>query len=299
MNKKLKGTIILLLATTIWGSAFVAQRMGMDHIGPYTFQVSRCFLALVVLLPISLISDRKKKDQATYWGRWKDKQLWKAGLLCGVPLFLACNLQQVGLVDTDAGKSAFLTAMYIVFVPIIGLFLKRKPTWTIPVSVALAVAGLYFLSCVGMDSINKSDLLLLGCAVAFALQITVVDHFANAVDAIRLSMIQAFVCAVLTCIPMAIFETPTWAGIWEAILPIAYAGCLSMGMSYTLQIIGQKDLEPSVASLIMSLESVFAVLAGCIVLHERLTEFEITGCVLVFAAVIVSQLPTKRKVKTQ
>lgn len=298
MNKKLKGTIILLLATTIWGSAFVAQRMGMDHIGPYTFQVARCFLALVVLIPISILSDRKKTDQKTYFGRWNDKKLWRAGLLCGIPLFLACNLQQVGLVDTDAGKSAFLTAMYIVFVPIIGLFLKRKPTWTIPVSVALAVAGLYFLSCVGMDSINRSDLLLLGCAVAFAVQITVVDRYANEVDAIRLSMLQAFVCATLTCIPMAIFETPTWAGIREAFLPIAYAGCLSMGLSYTLQIIGQKDLEPSVASLIMSLESVFAVLAGCIILHERLSKFEIIGCVLVFTAVIVSQLPAKRQVKT-
>ena len=288
-----------MLATTIWGSAFVAQRMGMDHIGPYTFQAARCFLALVVLIPISVFSDMKKKDQSTYFKRWKDKKLWKAGLLCGIPLFIACNLQQLGLVDTDAGKSAFLTAMYIVFVPIIGLLAKRKPTWTIPVSVVLAVAGLYFLSCVGMTAINRSDLLLLGCAAAFALQITAVDLFANQVDAIRLSMLQALVCATLTCIPMAIFETPTWAGIREASLPIAYAGCLSMGMSYTLQIVGQKNLEPAVASLIMSLESVFAVLTGCIVLHERLNNYEILGCVLVFSAVIVSQLPTRRKIKTQ
>ena len=295
MNKKLKGSLILLLATTIWGSAFVAQRMGMNNVGPYTFQAARCFLAVLVLIPISILSDRKKKDQKTYFRRWKNKTLWKAGLLCGIPLFIACNLQQLGLVDTDAGKSAFLTAMYIVFVPIIGIFLKRKPTWTIPVSVLIAVAGLYFLSCVGVTVIQKGDLLLLGCAVAFAVQITAVDTFANRVDAIRLSMIQALVCAVLTGILMFLFEAPTWSAVLKAFLPIAYAGCLSMGLSYTLQILGQKNLEPAAASLIMSLESVFALLTGCIFLQETLSKYEIIGCILVFLAVVISQLPTKKK----
>ena len=298
MNKQLRGSLILLLGTSIWGTAFVAQSIGMDHIGPFTFQAARCFLALLVLLPTSLIVDARKKDGKTYFARWKDKKLWKAGILCGIPLFLATNLQQLGIMDTDAGKSAFLTAMYIVVVPVIGLFLRRKLTWTIPVSVVFAVAGLYCLSCVGVTSISKGDLFLLGCAVMFAVQITFVDIFANSVDAIRLSMIQALVCTVLSALAMLILETPTWAGIQGAFLPIAYAGCLSMGLSYTLQIVGQKDLEPATASLIMSLESVFAVLAGGIVLHERLTLWEAVGCVLVFAAVVISQLPTKSKVKT-
>lgn len=298
MNKKLKGSLVLLLATTIWGTAFVAQDIGMDAIGPFTFQATRCFLAILVLLPISLISDRRKKDGKTFLKRWTDKTLWKAGILCGIFLFIACNLQQLGIAaDTGAGKSAFLTAMYIIFVPIIGLIRGKKMTWTIPVSVLTAVAGLYFLSCVGVSAIGAGDLMLLGCAVAYAVQITFVDIYVNDVDAVRLSMIQALVCTVFSAILMFAMEKPTLGGIWDAILPLAYAGCLSMGFSYTLQIIGQKDLEPSSASLIMSMESVFAVLAGAIILHERLSTWEILGCVLVFAAVIISQLPAKAKTR--
>ena len=300
MNKKLKGSLVLLLATTIWGTAFVAQDIGMDAIGPFTFQASRCFLAILVMLPISLISDTRKKDGKTFTQRWTDKTLWKAGLLCGIFLFIACNLQQLGIAaDTGAGKSAFLTAMYIIFVPIIGLIRGKKMTWTIPVSVLTAVAGLYSLSCVGVSAIAAGDLMLLGCAAAYAVQITFVDMYVNDVDAVRLSMIQSLVCTVLSAIAMFALEKPTLSAIWDAILPLAYAGCLSMGFSYTLQIVGQKDLEPSAASLIMSLESVFAVLAGCIILHERLSTWEILGCVLVFAAVIISQLPTKEKAKTR
>ena len=298
MNKKLKGSLVLLLATTIWGTAFVAQDIGMDAIGPFTFQAVRCLLAILVLLPISLISDRKNTDGKTFTQRWSNKTLWKAGILCGIPLFIACNLQQLGIAaDTGAGKSAFLTAMYILFVPIIGLMRGKKMTWTIPVSVIIAVAGLYFLSCVGVSTIRPGDLLLLGCAVAYAVQITFVDIFVNDVDAVRLSMVQALVCTVLSAVVMFLMEKPTLSGIWDAILPLMYAGCLSMGFSYTLQIVGQKELEPSAASLIMSMESVFAVIAGCIILHERLSVWEISGCVLVLTAVIISQLPTKTKIK--
>ena len=298
MNKKLKGSLVLLLATTIWGTAFVAQDIGMDAIGPFTFQAMRCFLAILVLLPISLISDRKKTDGKTFTQRWTDKTLWKAGILCGIFLFIACNLQQLGIAaDTGAGKSAFLTAMYIIFVPIIGLIRGKRMTWTIPASVLTAVSGLYFLSCVGVSAIGAGDLMLLGCAAAYAVQITFVDMYVDKVDAVRLSMIQALVCTVLSAVMMFAMEKPTLRGIWDAILPLAYAGCLSMGFSYTLQIVGQKDLEPSAASLIMSMESVFAVIAGAIILHERLSVWEITGCVLVFAAVIISQLPTKVKTR--
>ena len=297
MRKKLECSACLVLATVIWGSAFVSQSIGMDHIGPFTFQTIRCFMAVLGLLPVILISDRFKHDGSNFIRRWADKKLWTAGLLCGLPLFLACNLQQVGLVDTDAGKSGFLTAMYIVFVPIIGIFRKRRPTILIPISVILAGVGLYCLSCVGVTQISRGDLLTLGCAVMFAVQITFIDIFANSVDTLRLNVIQALVCAVLSAVVMAFTETPSWNGIILCALPLAHAGFLSMGAAYSLQIIGQKHLEPSTASLLMSLESVFAVIGGALILHETMTGWEILGCVLVFAAVIISQIPLPEKAK--
>ena len=175
MKKRICGTLMLLMCTVIWGLAIVAQSVGMDHVGPFTFQAVRCFLAVLGLLPICIVFDRFKNDGKTFISRWKDKNLWKAGFLCGIPLFLACNLQQLGLVDTDAGKSAFLTAMYIIIVPILGIFLKRKPSKMIPVCVVLATAGLYCLSCVGVTKINIGDVLLLGCAFAFAVQIIMIN----------------------------------------------------------------------------------------------------------------------------
>jgi len=298
MKKQLQGSLLLLLATVIWGSAFVSQSVGMDHIGPFTFQAARCFLAVIGLVLVMLITDCFKKDGNTFWSRWADKKLWKAGILCGIPLFLACNLQQVGLVDTDAGKSGFLTAMYIVIVPIIGIFLKRKPSPLVPVSVLLAVAGLYFLSCVGVTQISTGDLLTIGCAFMFAIQITFIDIFAGSVDALRLNAIQALVCAVLSAVVMIFTETPTWEGISACAIPLAHAGFLSMGAAYALQILGQRDLEPSAASLIMSLESVFAAVFGALILKETMNTWEILGCILVFCAVILSQIPVKNRCKT-
>ena len=292
MKQSFKGSLFLLLATVIWGSTFVAQSVGMDHIGPFTFQAARCALAVIGLLPVIAVCDRLKKDGKTFVSRWKDRQLWKAGILCGIPLFFACSLQQLGIVDTDAGKSAFLTAMYIVIVPIIGTFLKRKPSKMIPISVLLAVAGLYCLCCVDVASISKGDLFLIGCALMFALQITFIDLFAIKVDPLRLNLIQALVCASLSALVMLCTESPTWHSILDCAIPISYAGLLSMGIAYSLQIFGQRNLEPSAASLIMSMESVFAVLSGWIVLNERLTAWETTGCILVFSAVILSQIPT-------
>ncbi len=300
MNKKLRGNLAIVLATVIWGSTFVAQSVGMDHIGPFTFQAIRCLLGFLLLLPIIAIVDKftLANDGKTYFSRWCDKTLWLAGLCCGVPLFVAANLQQMGIVDTDAGKSAFLTAMYIVFAPILGIFRGQKPTKWIPVSVLLGVIGLYFLSCVGVTSVATGDLLLLGCALAFAVQILCVDAFANRVDCLRLNCINCLVCAVLSGIVMAFTETPTWVGIGNCFGSLAYAGFLSMGIAYSLQIIGQKHLQPTTASLLMSMESVFAVLAGWLVLKERLTLWEGLGCLLVLVAIILSQLPSKEKAKT-
>ncbi len=294
MKKQLKGSICLILATVIWGSAFVSQSIGMSHIGPFTFQAVRCTFAAIAMLICTAIADLFKKDGQTFFSRWADKGLWKAGILAGIPLFLACNLQQVALVDVDAGKSAFLTAMYILFVPILSLFRGQKLTWQIPVSVLIAVAGLYCLSCVGLSSIALGDLLLLGCAVMFAVQITVIDLYAGDTDPLRLNFIQAAVCGVLSTAVMAFTDQPTWDSIGACMLPLLHTGVLSMGAAYTLQIIGQQSIAPSTASLIMSLESVFAVLFGWLILSEILTVWEALGCILVFAAVILSQIPCKK-----
>ena len=294
MKQNLKGISCLLLATLIWGSTFVAQSVGMDYIGPFTFQASRCTLAIIILLPIIAVTDRFKKDSGSFVSRWKSKKLWKTGLLCGIPLFLACNLQQVGIVDTDAGKTGFLTAMYIVFVPVLGIFFRRKPSRWVPVSVLLGAAGLYCLSCVGVTTISRSDFLLLGCAVMFSLQILFVDIFGGDLDSLRLNWIQSAVCAVLSAVVMFITEEVSWKALVDCWLPICYAGILSMGIAYSLQIVGQKFLAPTPAALIMSLESVFAVLCGCWILGERLTVWETVGCILVFLAVILSQLPDKK-----
>lgn len=294
MKNQIKSSLLLLLATVIWGSAFISQKIGMDHIGPFTFQAVRSFMAVIGLLPVIYFLDKNKIDGSTYIGRWQNKKLWQGGLLCGIPLFLACNLQQLGLVEADSGKSAFLTAMYIVIVPLIGIFRKRKPSPAIPFSVALAVFGLYALTGAS-GQVTVTDLLLIGCALMFALQITFVDIFAPDVDALRLNTIQVLICAILSAVAMFITETPTLDGIAQAWLPLAHTGFLSMGAAYSLQIVGQKHLEPSTASLIMSLESAFALLFGWLILGDWLTAWETIGCICIFIAVILSQISVKKK----
>ncbi len=296
MKNRIKGIASLLLCTIIWGSAFVSQSVGMEHIGPFTFQAVRCFLAVLGLLPVILIADHFKKDNKTFFSRWADKTLWKAGIICGIPLFIACNLQQLGIAeDTDPGKSAFLTAMYIVLVPVIGAFRGKKATKWIPLCVVLAVAGLYCLSCVGVTSVSLGDLLLLGCALAFAIQIILVERYAPAVDALRLNTIQALVCAVLSGLIMGVTEKVSISSLYQCAVPLIHAGVFSMGIAYSLQIIGQRYLESTASSLIMSLESVFAVLFGWIILQKTLTQWETIGCILMFIAVILSQLPDIKK----
>ena len=278
----------MVLATVIWGSAFVSQSVAMEYMGPFTFQGVRCFMAVVALFLTTLFTDRAKKDGMRFSQRWSNPKLWKADIFCGIPLCLACNLQQ-------PGKSAFLTTMYIVIVPIISLLRGQKMRLTIPVSVALGVVGLYFLSCVGVTQIATGDLLLLGCAFMFAVQITFVDKFAGDLDAVRVNLIQSLVCAVLSSATALFIEDPTWEGIRLCLIPLIHTGVFSMGVAYTLQIVGQKHLETSVASLIMSMESVFAVLFGWIFLSKTLSSWETVGCIFVFAAVIISQLPSKKK----
>ena len=293
MKSNLQGSAFLLAATLIWGTSFVSQSVGMDHIGPFSFQSIRCAMAVIALLPVIWLGDRKKKDGKTFLSRFADKKLWIGGILCAIPLFFAINLQQIGIIYTTAGKSAFLTAMYIVFVPVLEFFMGKKVSPMIPVSVILAVVGLYFLSCMGVAQVNIGDLFLIGCAVCFAIQIIVVEKYAPDVDALRLNCLQAGICSLLSAPVMLIAEAPALTDIWAAFFPLCFSGIMSMGAGYSLQIIGQKQLEPTAASMVMSLESVFAVVFGALLLHETMTPWEIAGCILVFTAVIISQLPDK------
>lgn len=292
MKHKLTGSAALLLATVIWGCAFVAQSVGMDHIGPFTFQTARCVLAVLFLVPLVALFERN--DPSSSRRKWRDKQLWLGGGLCGLALFAATSLQQIGLVYTDAGKAGFLTAMYIVLVPFIGLFLKRKPNILAWISILIAVAGLYLLSCAGVESVNPGDILMIGCALAFSVQITLIDRFAPSCDPLRLNCVQSLVVAVLSAVCMLFTEAPDITGLAACALPIGYAGVLSLGVAYSLQIVGQKHLEPTTASLIMSLESVFAALSSWLLLGERMRAQELLGCALIFAAVLISQFPTKK-----
>lgn len=291
MKKQLSGVIALSGATVIWGSAFIAQSVGMDKIGPFTFQAVRCFLAVVFLFPASALFSKGKP----FWKGWADPALWRSGVICGLALFAASSLQQIGLVYTDAGKAGFLTAMYIVFVPFLGLFLGQRPGRNALLSLIPAIVGLYLLSCTSVSGINKGDVLLLLCAVAFSVQILLIDRHCAGLDGLKLNCIQALVAAVLS-VPWALLtETVDASRIASCWLPLGYAGVLSMGVAYTLQIVGQKRVAPSAAALLMSLESVFAALFGWLLLHETMTGAEKLGCVLVFAAVVISQLPEKKE----
>ena len=291
MKKQLSGVIALLGATVIWGSAFIAQSVGMDKIGPFTFQAVRCFLAVVFLFPASALFSKGKP----FWKSWADPALWRSGVICGLALFAASSLQQIGLVYTDAGKAGFLTAMYIVFVPFLGLFVGQKPGQNALLSLIPAIVGLYLLSCTSVSGINKGDVLLLLCAVAFSVQILLIDRHCAGLDGLKLNCIQALVVTVLS-VPWALLtETVDASRIASCWLPLGYAGILSMGVAYTLQIVGQKRVAPSAAALLMSLESVFAALFGWLLLHETMTRAEVLGCVLVFAAVVISQLPEKKE----
>ena len=295
MKKQIQGSILLLIGTLIWGTAFVAQSVGMDYIEPFTFQTVRSFLAVIALFPVIWLMDKAKDGGKSFKTKWTDKRLWKTGALCGAALFLASGLQQMGLVHTDAGKAGFITAMYIVLVPVLGLLFKQKVPGLVWVSVGLAVVGLYLLSCVGVSEINVGDLLLMGCAAAFAVQIILVDRLAQDLDGLRLNFVQFLVNGVISCVIMLATETPDLGSILECAFPLMYTGFMSSAVAYSLQIMGQQHLPSAPASLIMSLESVFAALSGWLLLGETMTPIELLGCLLVFAGVILSQLPQKEK----
>lgn len=307
-KNSIKNTGMLFLAALIWGFAFVAQSAGMEYVGPFTFNAVRCIIGSLVLVPVALlykpeesIGDGTKKStrvkDETVKGSWfsRNKTLLLGGVSCGIFLGVATNLQQIGIMTTSVGKAGFLTALYIVLVPIAGMFFKKKCPATVWIGVVCSFAGLYLLCMAGGSfSLATGDLLLLGCAVVFTGHILVIDYFAPKVNGVWMSCIQFLVAGIISAIPMMFTETPTWDGIFAAKLPILYAGVMSCGVAYTLQILGQKNYNPTVAVLILSLESCFSVLGGFLILHETLSARELCGCALMFAAIILAQLPGKR-----
>ena len=284
-------SLLLLLTATIWGSAFVAQSVGMEHVGPFTFTFSRSIIGGMVLLPCILLLGKWKKGFAT-------KVEWIGGICCGIALCVASNFQQVGIQFTTVGKAGFITALYVVLVPIFGLFLKKRVPILIWGCVGLSVIGLYLLCMpAGAFTLALGDLLVLICAVLFTVHILVIDYFSPKGDGVVISCIQFFTCGVLSGIPMLFLENPSVGNMMDAKWSILYAGVLSSGVAYTLQVVAQKNVNPTIASLIMCLESVVAVLAGWIVLGEDMSSREIVGCVLMFVAIVLAQLPVPEKTK--
>lgn len=294
MKKEIKGNLLLLLTAMIWGLAFVAQSEAMDHIGPFTMQAIRSALAGLVMLPVIALRDRSGLSARLKSAAERKKYL-VTGCICGIFLFLASTLQQIGLIYTSVGKSGFLTALYVILVPVLGIFLRKKAALIVWLGVVLAILGLYFLCLTDRSALNIGDILTLLCSVAFALHIVYIDHACADLDGVRISCIQFFFTSFVASICMIAFETPSWDAIRACMVAILYTGILSGGAGYTLQIIGQRYTNPTVASLIMSLESVFAAVFGWLILSQGLSGRELLGCGLMFAAIILAQLPTSRK----
>lgn len=314
---KIRNTIFLFLTAMIWGAAFVAQSVSMDYIGPFTFICLRSVIGGLFLIPVIMVIDNiRKKGQKEGLNAanansslgsfknaqaenqklsWKNKKLLESGIVCGIFLFLANCFQQTGIQYTTVGKAGFITTFYIIIVPIVGLFFKKYCgilTW---IGVVIALAGLYFLCITEKMTIQRGDALILCCSFLYTGQILAIDHYNPFVDGVKMSCIQFLTGGVLGAICMFLFESPNMAMILNAAGPILYTGIMSTGVAYTLQIVGQKGLNPTVAALIMSLESVFSALSGYLFLHQILTTRELIGCILMFIAIVLAQLPDVRR----
>lgn len=315
MSKRTKGNLLLLLTSFIWGSAFVAQSSGMDYVGPYTYNMARNVLAFLFLIPVIYVIGKKKGmtdnagsgtgiDEAAFGeANWKsillpDRTTLVGGIYCGLVMAVASSLQQIGITMTTAGKAGFITALYIILVPLMGVFIGKKIPRIIWFCVVLAMAGFYLLCVKEGFSISKGDILVLFCSVGFSVHIMTIDHFTSkGVDGVKMACIQFAVAAIVMTPLMFALENPSVSGLLSAWMTIAYAGILSSGVGFTLQIVAQKDTDPTTATLIMSLESVFAAVSGCLFLNEVLLPKEILGCILVFVAVILAQVPLPVKSK--
>lgn len=292
MSKNLKGSIMLLITSFIWGTAFVAQSDGMNYVEPFTYNAMRTLLGGFVLIPIILIFKAVGKHTGAPPLNYSLENTVKGGICCGVVLFIASSFQQFGIAYTTTGKAGFITALYIVLVPLLlGMILKKAVPLKMWLFVLIAVVGFWFL-CINEDfRISKGDFLVLCCALFFAVHIIVVDHFIEQnTDGMLMSCIQFFTAAVFMLIGMFVFESPNINSIIDAKIPVLYAGIMSSGVAYTMQILGQRYTAPTIATLLMSLESVFAALSGWLILHEKLSPKELCGCGLVFTAVILAQL---------
>lgn len=294
--RQLRGGAMLMLTALIWGTAFVAQSVGMDYLGPCAFTAVRNFIGCVALLPVIGLASRMRsgaqpEEAAPAPGK---KALFGWGAACGLLLGGATLLQQAGMQTASAGKAGFLTALYIVIVPVLGIFLGRRPGLKVWMGVVLALVGAYLLSVKGGAGIASGDLLVIVSAVVFSLHILVIDSVPAGVDGVRLSCVQFLVAGAFALVLALFLETFTWRDILSAWVPLLYTGVVSSGVGYTLQILGQRTVNPTVASLILSLESVFAALAGWAILGQALSLRELFGCALVFVAVILAQLPSKK-----
>jgi drug/metabolite transporter (DMT)-like permease len=295
-QSSLKNLFLLLLTAMIWGAAFVAQSVGMDYVGPFTFNGVRFLIGGLFLIPcIRFLDHWKKKNGVAEDAKGDTKQLLIGGVCAGCALCVAANLQQIGIQYTTVGKAGFLTALYVIIVPILGvLFLKQRLPRSIWLCVLLAVVGMALLCLTGSSmGLELGDGLELLCAVMFSIHILILDHFSSKVDPVRLSCVQFLTCGVLSSLAMLVVETPTLSGILAAWMPILYAGVLSSGVAYTLQAVAQKDCDPTIASLVLCLESVFSVIFGWIILHQVLSLREWIGCGLMFAAIVLAQFPEK------
>ena len=297
MMKKinLKNPVLLTIAAAIWGFAFAAQSEAMDYIGPFTLNCIRNMIGALVLVPVIFAMDRYDRDHGEGGGKGKaaesKKLLLTGGICCGLFLSVATNLQQLGIKYTTVGKAGFITAIYIVLVPVAGLFFKKKCSLMVWISVGLARVGFYFLTMIGESSFTKGDIYVLLCALVFTGHILCVDYFSPKVNGVKLSCLQFLVCGILSGVIMLCRESLVPTDILKAWAPILYTGVLSCGVAYTFQILGQKNYNPAVAALLMSLESVFSVLGGWLVLHETLSGSEAVGCILIFAGIILAQIP--------
>lgn len=297
VSDRVRHSLFPILAAFIWGTAFVFQSMCTDYIGPMTFNALRAVAAVIVLLIIIFIFDKANKNKPVKTEAQKKldrKNLLVGGICCGIALAAASNFQQLGIADTSAGKTAFITALYVVIVPIFGLILKKHVPATVWLGVVLAIVGLYCLCIKGDFTIATSDLYVVVCAVIFAVHILVIDHFTNLVDGIKLSCMQFAVVMVISGVGALIFEKPEIGQIMQCWLPVAYVGVFSSGVAYTLQILAQKGANPTVVTILLSLESVFGTIAGAIILKEKMSVKEYIGCAFMFAAVILAQLPGKK-----
>lgn len=318
-HNQVRQVVFPILAALIWGTAFVAQDLCADVIDTFTFNAIRSYIAVVALLVLIVIFDAVNKNKPSLTAiqrKAANRQMWIGGICCGTALAVASNFQQAGIAaGTDAGKAGFITALYVVLVPVFGLFFKRKVNLATWIAVVCSVVALYLLCIKGDFTLAAGDLLVLVCAVCFAIHILVIDHFTATVDGLKLSCVQFFVAAVwatiakVVCVILgmngtgdvsavtSIFAAPDWNAILDCALPILYVGIFSSGVGYTLQILAQKDSNPTVVTILLSLESVFAVIAGAIILHQQMTVREYIGCVIMFAAVILAQIqfPEKKK----